>query len=146
VEDEGERKKAEWTYQGRRLDSKSKVVHLWVDGDGTRHIYGGSNLAASASIGGVFRITYTNDGASVMTSGPDAPVDVRMTENELDRLDWTLQERQLMTRLEGDRRAKREATDPLAELLAPLRTEYRSLVGNARRAALLASIIQAVTG
>lgn len=134
-------KETEWTYIGQHLASNGKsLLDVWIDDAGELHAF---NKFKGAGIGS--RYVVTLDDAHVMTGGEHAPRYVGQSDHP-DRGTWALDDRLTRTRLEMQRRAKRDATNPLSDLLAPLRAEYRSTIGTARRAALVAAIITEITG
>ena len=131
----------EWTYIGQRLASNGKsLLDVWIDDADQLHAF---NKFKGAGIGSRYAVTLED--AHVMTGGDHAPRYIGQSDHP-DRATWAIDDRLTRTRLEMQRRAKRDATNALSELLAPLRAEYRSTIGNARRAALVAAVITEITG
>jgi hypothetical protein len=131
----------EWVYLGQGLTTKNKIVHRWARAD--KEIVAYTKLVASV-VGGHYRIKMTHDG-SVYHGGASAP---RYLRPDPDR-EWVtgleLEDRQVKTLMESSRRAKAMDTE-LDKALAPIRQKYKSTIGSAARAALLALVIQRITG
>ncbi len=97
------------------------------------------------SAGQVFEVESTDDVST--TIYPSTQRYLGLWPDEDARRAWRLFDETNKVDMELAARQKREAKDdPVADALAPLRDQYRRTIGGVRRAALLARIIQYVTG
>lgn len=129
-----------WTYVGQRVSSTWKPMHCWLDPTGETHWFA---KVKGDGIGARYEVTITGD--SVYSSGDRGPRYVDQLDDRDQRAQWAADERSALIVLEQHRRAKRDATNELGALCAPLRDQMRKTIGHARRAALLAAIMEEVT-
>lgn len=130
-----------WTYKGRRWHSRErKLFYAWQDEQGEERWY--AKLRGGV-IGGAYFVT--TDGESIYLN----PEYVGGSEHgDPERVKWCAESRAAVAASEAaatERRLAKEGDD-LAAVLAPVRAMYARTVGSGRRAALLAAVIQAVTG
>jgi hypothetical protein len=49
-----------WTYEGRRLDTKGKIVYKWLDGNGDSRLF--TKGSTGTVIGGIYDVTVRSEG------------------------------------------------------------------------------------
>lgn len=131
---------AEWFYAGQRLDANHKLFHYWLDHEAQFRSFG--KLKASC-IGGRYLVTFTEQSAFI--NGDKSPKYLGEPSSNM-RDEWIIETRTAITMLEMYRLEKSAKNDDLKTILQPLSDRYKSTIGKARRAALLAAVIQEITG
>lgn len=138
--------------QRTRLGEHNKIVYRAIyqeviDGQVTGPELGWKKpLESIWSVGQVFRVTFGQGGNSVYTRGDKRPTFVETWHRKADLAAWSLADRESRIEEQRDRRAAREAVDGLADQLAPVTAAYRKARGSAARAAILAAVIETITG
>jgi hypothetical protein len=141
--------KREMTYIGRRLATSGKLLHFWMPDGDVDDAGGYRKQLVPAAIGTVYEFTFSDDG-SVFTGGEKRPVRVRHLlddESQREAVElWTVADRHAAIADEDAKRAKNEAREnELSKLCEPLRDLMRKQIGSARRASLLAAVIEEIT-
>lgn len=129
-----------WTYIGKRISTKHKPIDVWLDESGETRLF---DKVKGDSPGARYTVTLDDSGA-LFTGGANSPRYVDMHPDVDLRAEWAAEERIALVHHESQQRAKRESSNELSTLCAPLRDMMRKQIGHTRRAALLAAIIEEV--
>lgn len=126
----------EWHYTGRRLSTKSKALHRWVDQDGETYLF--SKAPTMAVIGGVYAVEHQGDSARIQ-----AAKYLRTDTDHPDLDEWRLADRAASAELERIREVKR-ASQSNSDIGAMTLSEVRALMATRlahQRAGTLAAVL-----
>lgn len=128
-----------WTFAGCRIDTKKKLVNVWVDHHGEDHWY---TKDGSHVVGGIYEVESTADGSSAR---------LRSGLRYVGRADhyppeWDLKHREATTLLEMYRaEAKAKAENPLGQMTLD---EVRAILAKrlpSQRAGMLAAVLSYIS-
>jgi hypothetical protein len=107
-------------------------------------VYTGKGMIRNRFVGQVIEIEADNEEGSVIYG---SGVHVGMLDDEVTRLEWDRNRRAFLAEAELEAKVKKSKGE--AEKLAalePFREQYRSAIGRSKRAAVLAYVVQYITG